>query len=51
MFIPPAKYYFEFIELCSLTAPFVRLQEEVFSTVGKKIIEGCVYGYNGTIFA
>ncbi|XP_065064430.1 kinesin-like protein KIF15 isoform X2 [Rhopilema esculentum] len=26
-------------------------QEEVFSTVGKKIIEGCVYGYNGTIFA
>eukprot|EP00794_Sanderia_malayensis_P018958 gene18958-20864_t len=26
-------------------------QEEVFSTVGKKIIEGCVSGYNGTIFA
>jgi len=26
-------------------------QEEVFSTVGKRIIEGCVYGYNGTIFA
>jgi len=26
-------------------------QEEVFSTVGKRIIEGCVYGYDGTIFA
>ncbi|GFS06717.1 kinesin-like protein KIF15 [Elysia marginata] len=26
-------------------------QEAVFSTVGKKIIESCVAGYNGTIFA
>lgn len=26
-------------------------QEEVFSIVGKKIIESCVAGYNGTIFA
>lgn len=27
------------------------LQEEVFGAVGKKIVEGCVAGYNGTIFA
>lgn len=26
-------------------------QEEVFGAVGKKIVEGCVAGYNGTIFA
>ncbi|KAK6174774.1 hypothetical protein SNE40_017987 [Patella caerulea] len=26
-------------------------QESVFTAVGKKIIEGCVTGYNGTIFA
>ncbi|XP_029214553.2 kinesin-like protein KIF15 isoform X4 [Acropora millepora] len=26
-------------------------QEEVFGAVGKKIVEGCVSGYNGTIFA
>ncbi|XP_074616502.1 kinesin-like protein KIF15 isoform X2 [Acropora palmata] len=26
-------------------------QEEVFGAVGKKIVEGCVTGYNGTIFA
>ncbi|KAK3746376.1 hypothetical protein QZH41_018195 [Actinostola sp. cb2023] len=27
------------------------MQEEVFGAVGKKIVEGCVNGYNGTIFA
>ena len=29
----------------------ILLQEEVFGAVGKKIVEGCVSGYNGTIFA
>ena len=27
------------------------MQEAVFTAVGKKIIESCVGGYNGTIFA
>ena len=27
------------------------LQEEVFSSVGRPIIDGCMQGYNGTIFA
>ena len=26
-------------------------QEHVFTTAGKKIVESCVDGYNGTIFA
>ena len=26
-------------------------QESVFSAVGKSLIESCVAGYNGTIFA
>jgi hypothetical protein len=27
------------------------VQEKIFCGVGKKIIDGCVGGYNGTIFA
>ena len=27
------------------------VQETVFAAVGRKIIEGCIEGYNGTIFA
>ena len=30
---------------------YYNTQEEVFGAVGKKIVEGCVAGYNGTIFA
>ena len=29
----------------------VLLQESVFSSVGKSIIDSCMSGYNGTIFA
>ena len=30
---------------------FSHLQEDVFSAIGRPIIESCMRGYNGTIFA
>lgn len=48
-------YFFlwKFISLIKtkITICIIIWQEEVFGAVGKKIVEGCVAGYNGTIFA
>ena len=34
-----------------LITSYPYLQEDVFSAIGRPIIESCMCGYNGTIFA
>lgn len=39
------------VQCAAVLLVLMRVQEMIFSSVGKAVIENCLQGYNGTIFA